>query len=220
MNSTSTEPSKLAASSSQNSLPGCSSLVCLNEEVPGAYSCPFAFLVPDLMTIAASTATATFVACAMKHKEEGYHLFHDDNVWMVGNPPGFATDSHCLFHGIVKPSFKTTGIYSIVVALSKISSNVIGAQCNCNAGSGGFCKHVAALLYNIFDYVEFGLANIPEYKTCTDTPPQWIKPRNIPGGGPILFSEIPFVHHSYGKCKAEVASSRLDKYKTALYQSP
>ena len=36
MNSTSTEPCELAASSSQNSLPGCSSLVCLHEEVPGA----------------------------------------------------------------------------------------------------------------------------------------------------------------------------------------
>ena len=37
MNSTSTEPTcELAASSSQNSLPGCSSLVCLREEdVPG-----------------------------------------------------------------------------------------------------------------------------------------------------------------------------------------
>ena len=38
MNSTSTEPTcKLAACSSWNSLPGCSSLVCLHEEdVPGA----------------------------------------------------------------------------------------------------------------------------------------------------------------------------------------
>ena len=38
MNSTSTEPtSELVASSSQNSLPGCSSLICLHEEdVPGA----------------------------------------------------------------------------------------------------------------------------------------------------------------------------------------
>ncbi len=38
MNSTSIEPTcELAASSSQNSMPGCSSLVCLREEdVPGA----------------------------------------------------------------------------------------------------------------------------------------------------------------------------------------
>ena len=115
-------------------------------------------------------------------------------------PPGFVTDSYCLFCGIVKPSFKTTGSYSTVVALSKISRY-------------GCCKHVAALLYNILDYVELGLAIIPEDKTCTDTPQQWNKPRNIPGDGPILFSEIEFVHHSYGKCKAEVAAAGLDKYK-------
>ena len=33
----------------------------------------------------------------MKHKEEGYRLFRDDHVRMVGFPPDFATDSHCLF---------------------------------------------------------------------------------------------------------------------------
>ena len=192
----------------------------LQQLPPFNYGCLFALLVPDLMTIAASTAAATFVAGAMKHKEVGHHLFHNDNVWMVGNPSGFATDSHWLFHGIVKHPSKTTGSYSTVVALSKISRKVIGAQFNYKAGTGGCCKHVAAFLYNILDYVEFGLANIPEHKTCTDTTPQWNRPRNIPGDGPILFYEIPFVHHSYGKCKAEVAAPRLDKYKTALYQSP
>ena len=43
------------------------------------------------------------------------------------------------------------------------------------------------------------------------TPQQWDRQKNIPGGSPILFSEIQFVHHSYGKCKAEVAAARLDK---------
>ena len=37
----------------------------------------------------------------MKHKDEGYHRFCNDHVRMVGFPPGFATDSHCLFRGIV-----------------------------------------------------------------------------------------------------------------------
>ena len=41
---------------------------------------------------------------------------------MVGFRPSFSTDSHCLFRGIVKPSFKTTGSYSTVVSLSKISA--------------------------------------------------------------------------------------------------
>ena len=121
-----------------------------------------AHLVIDSETIAEnqwSTAAATFGAGAMKHKEEGYHLFCDDHVRMVGFPPGFATDSHCLFHGVVKPSLKTTGCYSTVVALSKILGYVLGAQCNWKAGAGGCCKHVAALLYNILIYVELGVSH-------------------------------------------------------------
>ena len=144
----------------------------------------------------------------MKHEQEGYCLFSDDHVRMVGFPPDFATDSYCLFRGIVKPSFKTTGSYSTVAALSKISSYVL-AQCDCKAGAGGCCKLVAALLCNILDYVELELAIIPEDKTCIDTSQQWSRPRNIPGDGPN-------VHHSYGKRKAEVAAARLDKYKSAM----
>ena len=45
----------------------------------------------------------------------------------------------------MKPSSKTTGSYSTVITLSKISAHVLGAQCNCKAGAGGCCEHVAAL---------------------------------------------------------------------------
>ena len=126
------------------------------------YGCLYAHLVTDSKSIAENqwiTAAATFGAGAMKHKEEGYRLFLDDHVWMVGFPPGFATDSHCLFLGILKPSFKTTGSYSTVVALSKISGYVLGARCNCKAGAGGCCKHVDALLYAILDYVDLGVSH-------------------------------------------------------------
>ena len=40
-----------------------------------------------------NTAAATFGAGAMKHKEKGCSLFHDDHVRMVGFRSGFATDS-------------------------------------------------------------------------------------------------------------------------------
>ena len=114
----------------------------------------------------------------------------NDHVRMVWFRPGFATGSHCLFRGIVKPSFKTTGSYSTIVALSKISSYILGTQCSCKAGAGGRCIYVAALLYNILDYVELRLAITAENKTCTNTTQQWSRPRNIPGDGPILFSKM------------------------------
>ena len=84
----------------------------LQQLPPFNYGCLYGHLVPDSKTIAEnqwSTAAATFGAGAMKHKEGGYHLFPDDHVRLVGFLPGFATDSPCIFCGIVKPSFKTTG---------------------------------------------------------------------------------------------------------------
>ena len=142
---------------------------------PFNYGCLYVHLVTDSNTIAEnqwSTAAATFRAGAMKHKEEGYCLFSDDHVWVVGFQPSFAIDIHCLFYGIVKPSFKTNGSYSTVVALSQNSDYVLGAQCNCKAGAGGCCKRAAASWYKILDYVELGLAIISEDKTCTDIPQQ------------------------------------------------
>ena len=109
---------------------------------------------------------------------------------------------------------KTTGSYSTVVALSKLTGYIIGARCKCKAGASGCCKHVAALLYNILDYVELGLAAIPEGKTCTDKPQQWNRPKASASNGPILFSDIQFVHHTYEKCKAEAAALRMEEHKT------
>ena len=55
----------------------------------------------------------------MKHKEEGYRLFHDDHVRMVGFQPGFATDSHCLFRSIVKPFLGSLGAIPLLLLLAR-----------------------------------------------------------------------------------------------------
>ena len=75
------------------------------------------------------------------------------------------------------------------------------------------CKHVAALLYNILDYVELGICEIPADKTCTEKPQQWHKPKGNVDEGPVLFSEIQFVHHTYGKRKAEEGALQMEKMK-------
>ena len=188
---------------------------CLQQLPPFNYGCLYTHLATYSKTIAEkqwSTAAATFGAGAMKHKEEGYCLFPDDHVHMVVFPPDFATDNHSLFRGIVKPSFKTTGRYSTVVALSKISGYVLGAQCNSKAGAGGCCKHVAALPYNILSYVAVVLAIIPVDIFV-------LTPRNIGIGQEItqvmvqFCSTIQFVYHSYERRKAEVATDQLERCK-------
>ncbi len=120
-------------------------------------------------------ASGSCQAGAMKHKEAGYRLFKDNHVMMVRFNP--ANDNFCIFHAYVKPSFKNTGKYSTIVALAKSSGHVAGAKCNCKAGGGGCCKHVAALLYNILDYTELGLNEIPPDKTCTELHNSGISPK-------------------------------------------
>ena len=106
-----------------------------------------------------------------------------------------------------------SGSYAVLASYSKASGYVVDAQCNCKAGAGGCCKHITALLFNILNYVELALSNIPKNKICTDMPHQWNQPINSVDNGPILFSEILCVHHSYGKHKADGTAIRLDKHK-------
>ena len=106
------------------------------------YGCLYAHLVTNSKAIAdnqRSAAVTDFRTGALKHKEEGYRLFRDNHVRTVRFHPGNTTEDHCFFHAIIKPSFKTTGSYSTVVALSKISGYVVGARCKCKAGVGGCC---------------------------------------------------------------------------------
>lgn len=57
--------------------------------------------------------------------------------------------------------------YLVYVHLHQHSGDVTYAKCNCPAGAGGCCKHVAATLYQLLDYIELGLSDIPDDKTCT-----------------------------------------------------
>ena len=180
---------------------------------PFNYSCLYAHLVMGSPTIPKnqiSAADTSYRAGAMKQKEAGYRLFRDNHVMMVRF--NSSLDNYCLFHAYVKPSFKCTGKYSTVVSLEKHSGHVVGGKCNCKAGAGACCKHVAALLYNILDYTELGLDEIPQDKTCTEQPQQWHKPKTNADNGPALFSEIQFVHHAYRKRKAEECALRMEKW--------
>ena len=69
------------------------------------------------------------------------------------------------------------------------------------------------MLYNILDYVELGISEIPADKTCTEKPQQWHKLKGNVDEGPVLFSEIQFVHHTYGKRKSEEGALQMEKMK-------
>jgi hypothetical protein len=54
------------------------------------------------------------------------------------------------------------------VHLNKSSGDVVYAKCYCPiGGAGGRCRHVAATLLQFLDYIELGLSDVPNDKTCT-----------------------------------------------------
>ncbi|XP_062611092.1 uncharacterized protein LOC134272932 [Saccostrea cucullata] len=87
---------------------------------------------------------------------------------------------HCIIKCDCLPSIPTKDkskkpAYRSWVCLSKVTGRVHTAECNCVAGEGGACNHIAALLYGIVDIsVKKHTGKIaPTSKAC-----EWIKPRS------------------------------------------
>ena len=59
-------------------------------------------------------------------------------------------------------------VYTVYVHLLQDGGKVLKANCSCKAGAGGCCKHVAATLFQIHDFVELGLSTVPDDKSCID----------------------------------------------------
>jgi hypothetical protein len=66
--------------------------------------------------------------------------------------------------------------YPVYVHLNQVDGEVEYAKCSCMAGQGGCCKHVAALLYTILDFVNLNLKHIPMELTCTQLTQRWSVP--------------------------------------------
>ena len=67
-------------------------------------------------------------------------------------------------------------VYSISMALSSSSQEIMQAECECPAGRGphGSCKLIAALCYALVDFSRFNTT--PEYQTPTDVLQKWNQP--------------------------------------------
>ncbi|CAC5410464.1 unnamed protein product [Mytilus coruscus] len=88
--------------------------------------------------------------------------------------------SHCIIKCHCLPSIPTKDkkkkpAYQTWVFLSKVTGRVHNAECNCVAGAGESCNHIAALLYGIADITQQKYSGkiAPTSKAC-----EWIKPRN------------------------------------------
>lgn len=129
---------------------------------------------------------------AMKHKILGYQLFKEEYVKTIKVKPHVKAEKiSFLVKGFVVASMKKDK-YTVYTHLCESSGDILYGKCNCKAGAGGCCKHVAAILYQLVEYRQLNLRSVPDDKSCTDVLQKW----HVPGEGeniePIKFSELTF----------------------------
>ena len=89
--------------------------------------------------------------------------------------------------------------YLVYVHFNQSIGQVVHANCTCKAGKGECCKHAAALLFQIIDYIQLELKEIPDDLTCTQLLQQWHVPRTDETDEPVLFEDIKFKKYSSKK---------------------
>ena len=139
---------------------------------------------------------------AFKHKKSGYKLFKAGypRQFMVKPNVQKGEAMHFLVRCYVNAEMKKKQ-YLVYVHLHQHTGDVAYAICYCPAGAGGCCKHVAATLYQLLDYIELGLSDIPDDKTCTQELQKWHVPRKNTTQAAMLFEDLIFPQDSYDKDK-------------------
>ena len=113
---------------------------------------------------------------AYRNMKKGYGLWKEGYVKNTLVKPNVqASKMLFLVKARVSASMKSAS-YAVYIHLNQVNGEVEYAKCCCKAGQGGCCKHVAALLYTILDFVNLKLQHIPVELTCTQLPQKWSVP--------------------------------------------
>ena len=102
--------------------------------------------------------------------------------------------------------------YVIYIHLCQELGDVLYGKCNCKAGAGGCCKHVAAALYQLVDFKELDLKSVPDDKVCTDVLQQCHVPGEAANSEAVLFSNLTFEKSDFEKDKNKNRKRPLVSY--------
>ena len=105
-------------------------------------------------------------ADALKHTKDGYRLFkagYATNIWVKSNIKKADTFPYFLVRCRVNAEMKKQNS-DVYVHLNQVTSDVACAKCQCPAGVGGRCKHVAAILFQLLDFWELEFCEVPDEK--------------------------------------------------------
>ncbi len=142
-------------------------------------------------------------AGAFKHTKKGYKLFKAGYPRQLRVKPNVKKGGEAVYFLVrcnVNAEMKKKN-YVVYVHLIQTTGEVDYAQCQCPAGVGGRCKHVAATLFQLLDYIELGLSDIPDEKTCTEEIQKWHIPRKDKAQEALLFEDLIFPQDTYDKDK-------------------
>jgi hypothetical protein len=140
---------------------------------------------------------------ASRHKKLGYQLFKSGYVSGILVKSNIKMDEQCMYlvRGKVNAQMKKEE-YTVYVHLLCDSGRVVHASCGCPAGKGGCCKHVDALLFQLLDYKELELTEVPVKISCTEKLQSWNVPTLYPEKrGAVLFEDLLFEQADYHKDK-------------------
>ena len=131
---------------------------------------------------------------AYTNKMQGYKLWKEGYISGVRVKPGITAGlvTLCLANASVSASMKSVK-YTVYCHINQDTAEVLYAKCNCKAGQGGCCKHIAALLYALLDFSNLGLLYVPEDVTCTQVLQKWsISSKKLTGNVAVKFSDLEF----------------------------
>ncbi|XP_046568875.1 uncharacterized protein LOC124277269 [Haliotis rubra] len=124
--------------------------------------------------------------------------YEDRHVHSVRYHHISADCSHCYVNAKVIPSIPTQNMkqkpdYDVWVSLSKVTGRVHAAGCNCTAGEGESCNHVAAVLYALVDISEKKLEGL---HASTSQECKWNQPRKRKLS-PVKSQDMTFTKHKW-----------------------
>ena len=137
---------------------------------------------------------------SQKHKKLGYQMFKDKYIGKVEVKANVVKGKMSCFlvKGCVNAAMKSN-TYTVYVHLNQANGEVVYSNCTCAAGKGGRCKHIVALLFQIIEYKQLDLTEIPDHLTCTQLLQQWHVPRKDESDEPVLYENISFNKAIYEK---------------------
>ena len=137
---------------------------------------------------------AFFVTCreiaAHKARDEGMRLWIDEYVRSMKFR---LEENRCLVSARVRPSMRSSSPYVTSLYLTRTGC-IESAYCNCKAGAGGLCKHVAATWYHLWGLQKKNVAEVPRDKAPTEVPAYWLS-RMQPGSEGLPFRNIVVTKH-------------------------